>query len=229
MRCNRHRVCTYVLKLYFEQGGRHGIGSTTRKLTIFLENPKASGNSSLWASLTAFCFDLFCLSVSEPQSSHEAATFIQTSNVCCVMPPAPVPSPPPPFAQRVLPKALKHVLKQADEKTDRSLRRLAVIWEERRVFGGSRLPEDLRSAFGPNGPKGAPGGDEVRAGANSVAPSGCPGGDHSLFEALAALIGALSHGEAVRVWVGFLADLADHPSLGGNHCSDAGFGYRVEY
>jgi hypothetical protein len=49
-------------------------------------------------------------------------------------------------SQAVLPKAVKHLAKSADQKTARSLKRLACIWEERRVFGGSGLPHDLKEA-----------------------------------------------------------------------------------
>ena len=49
-------------------------------------------------------------------------------------------------SQAVLPKAVKHLAKGADQKTARSLKRLASIWEERRVFGGSGLPHDLKEA-----------------------------------------------------------------------------------
>lgn len=49
-------------------------------------------------------------------------------------------------SQAVLPKAVKHLAKGADQRTARSLKRLASIWEERRVFGGSGLPRDLKEA-----------------------------------------------------------------------------------
>ena len=50
--------------------------------------------------------------------------------------------------QKVIPKALKHILKSSDDKTISSLRRMVNVWEERRVFGSSsKLPDEFKTIF----------------------------------------------------------------------------------